>query len=377
MISGFWIRVVVSLPIVFLPLVLAGPAGAQTADFGLFVPADDPGLPAASLILSAGGRSVDDGLTVRSRRVFADPAAFRAFSDALDVGGAPTAVRLNLFPGVVAESIVEWADLTAAGYSWGGGVAGDPFGSAAMAVNGDVVRGVVRTGGREYEIRRDGGGVLTIREVGRLRLPPPDRGALPGRAPRSVDRSAFVDPADRLDLAVFYSPGAVQIEGGRAGLRALVDSWVADVNAAYKRSRIDQVLTLVYLGPATYAGTDAESWICDLDSECGAVARRFRADLVHTLVADSDLADRRSVLGAARYPGRAGPVAGMTLISAGSAVFAHELGHNHGVSHDRYDRWVSCAGEGVSPVSTVARKCVNQDRSSTTRCRGSGLGIVR
>ena len=258
MISGFWIRVFVSLPIVFLPLVLAGPAGGQTADFGLFVPADDPGLPAASLIPPARGRPVDDGLTVRSRRVFADPAAFGALSDALDTGGEATAVRLNLFPGVVAESIVEWADLTAAGYSWGGGVAGDPFGSAAMAVNGDVVRGVVRTGGREYEIRRDGGGVLTIREVGRLRLPTPDRGVLPGRAPRSVDRSPFVDPADRLDLAVFYSPGAAQIEGGRAGLRALVDSWVADVNAAYKRSGIDQVLTLVYLGPAPYTVTDAD-----------------------------------------------------------------------------------------------------------------------
>ena len=46
----------------------------------------------------------------RSRRVLADPAAFRALSDSLDTGGAPTAVRLNLFPDVVAESMVEWAD---------------------------------------------------------------------------------------------------------------------------------------------------------------------------------------------------------------------------------------------------------------------------
>ena len=73
MISGFWIRVFVSLPILFLSLVLAGAAGGQTADLGLFVPADDPGLPAASLIPSAGGRPVDDGLTARSRRVFVDP----------------------------------------------------------------------------------------------------------------------------------------------------------------------------------------------------------------------------------------------------------------------------------------------------------------
>ena len=123
MISGFWIRVFVSLPIVLLSLV-ADAAVGQTADFGFFVSGDDPGLAAVSALQPVPTRPFDDGLTVSDRRVLADPSAFPPLLAVLDVGRAPTAVRLNLFLGVVAESIVESAHLSGNGYSWRGGGTG-------------------------------------------------------------------------------------------------------------------------------------------------------------------------------------------------------------------------------------------------------------
>ena len=353
MISGFWIRVFVSLPIVFLFL-LAGAAVGQTADFGLFVPADDAGLPAASTLRPAGTRPLDDGLTVRYRRVLADPAAFRALSAALDTGGNPTPVRLNLFPGVVAESVVEWADLTANGYSWGGGVAGDPFGSAAMAVNGDVVRGVVRTGGREYEIRRDGGALLIVRELSR----PTFRVGTDDVAPLSdirslapvLDSSEFQDSGRRVDVAFFYTAAAELHEGGPAAVHALIDSWVADVNAAYRRSGIWHRLNTVYRGRAPRPGNTSDwsdTWLCRgevLPASCRGIAAEFGADLVHTIVEWDDLPDDEKNCGRAfLFYGRIGaPLAGVTRVRCGSTAFAHEIGHNHGARHDRYQRWMEC-----------------------------------
>ena len=146
----------------------------------------------------------DDELTVRSRRVLADPSAFLGLS-----AGGPASVRLNLFPDVVAESVIEWSRLTANGYSWAGG----GFGSAAMAVNGRVVRSAVRAAGREYEIRGTGlgSGVLEIREVDRsgLRLHPsasaPAGVDRPFPAPARVHADGFHDSGERVDLAVFLT----------------------------------------------------------------------------------------------------------------------------------------------------------------------------
>ena len=91
------------------------------------------------------------------------------------------------------ESLVEAVEHTASGYSWSGGVAGDPLGSVAVAENGDVVSAVVRTGGREYVIRSEGSGLYSIREVDRSRLPegaPPlsPRSAVEGSGAASVRR---------------------------------------------------------------------------------------------------------------------------------------------------------------------------------------------
>ena len=143
------------------------------------------------------------------------------FGDAGAKTFAQIGVRLNLFPGVVAESIVEWADLTANGYSWAGGVAGDPFGSAAMAVNGGVVHGSCTRAVGSIRCR---GTEPAPPSFGRLSASPsrPRTGVpLPPRSAGPAERSGRGDPPDGVDIAVFYSPSVLQRERTRArGARA-------------------------------------------------------------------------------------------------------------------------------------------------------------
>ena len=344
---------------VLAALALSGSAAAQSADFGLFVPVDPagrPGLPALSSLPSAvrGG-----DLTVRARRVVLDRAAFAALESALAIGGAPTVVRLNLFPDVAAVSPVRWSDVTADGFSWGGGVVGDPSGSVAVAVNAGAVRGVVRLGGVEFRIAA-GADLITISEIARppggdvvdTAVPPPG-GAFAG--PPAA--GAFADPGSRVDLAVFYSRRAMNREDGPAGIHALIDAWVADLNTAYARSGVFHTVHLVYRGLAPYTAGDADAWFCGTAPEyggCFETAVGYGADLIHTIITAGDF-DVSAGPPSSRPCGKAflpGGV-GVTQLSCGSLVFAHELAHNHGVHHDRYQVLDECTEdpECTSPWS--------------------------
>ena len=125
------------VPVLLAVLVPALPAVAQDVpgDFGMFLPVGAAG----SEFVGLAARSLTgDPLVVRARRVGIDFEAFAPLTAVLDRGAALPVLRLNLFENVVVESLVESVDLTASGYSWLGGVADDPMGSVAVAVNGDV-----------------------------------------------------------------------------------------------------------------------------------------------------------------------------------------------------------------------------------------------
>ena len=217
------------VPVLLAALAPALPAVAQDVpgDFGMFLPVDATGSEFVGL---AARPLAEDPLVVRARRVGINFEAFAPIANVLERGAALPVLRLNLFEDVVVESLVESVDLTASGYSWSGGVAGDPMGSVAVAVNGDVVSGVVRTRGRVYMIRSEGSGQYSIREVDRTGLP---EGA-PPLVPRSLDAdpapSAFVDDPGRVDIAVFYTTAARRDAGGTDQINALIDAWIADTN---------------------------------------------------------------------------------------------------------------------------------------------------
>ena len=134
-----------------------------------------------------------------------------------------------------------------------------------------------------------------------------------------------------IDVAVVYTPSAREAAGGAASIEAEIDLMVADTNQAYEASGIHHRLTLVEMSEVSYAETgdsrvDLRRLADPSDGHLDAVhvlRDRARADLVHLVVGESDVGGRAVRPGAFSLGKR--------------CCFAHELGHNMGLYHERYE----------------------------------------
>ena len=135
-----------------------------------------------------------------------------------------------------------------------------------------------------------------------------------------------------IDVAVFYTPTARQIAGGTAEIEAMIDVMVAETNQAYVESGVSQQIVLVAREEIEY--TESGNTFRDIDrfadpsdghmDEIHTIRNRVGADLVH-LIADSKISIAIAIPSAF----------GLTCANCGSVTFAHELGHNMGLNHDR------------------------------------------
>ncbi len=139
-----------------------------------------------------------------------------------------------------------------------------------------------------------------------------------------------------VDLAVVYTPAARQAVGGRAAIEAAIDLMVAETNAAYLESGVHHRLALVGTDEVQYVESgDLYTDLSRLESpsdghmdEVHAWRDRVGADLVH-LVFDAASGE---IGGIAVFPG----AFSTSSHDQGGRTLAHELGHNMGLSHDRY-----------------------------------------
>ena len=138
-----------------------------------------------------------------------------------------------------------------------------------------------------------------------------------------------------IDVAVVYTPAARDAAGGVAAIEAEIDLMVAETNQAYETSGVNHRVALVDRSEVPYSETGDGSLYLDhlrdpsdghLD-DVHTLRDRVGADLVHMIVAEAD-----DICGKADRPG----VFGLTLQGCGGLTFAHELGHNMGLRHDRY-----------------------------------------
>ena len=164
------------------------------------------------------------------------------------------------------------------------------------------------------------------------------------------------EPNVTIDLAVVYTPAAREAAGGTAGIETEIDLMIAETNAAYAASGVNQRVALAGRSEVRYTEGDgfvdvfrlADPSDGHLD-DAQALRERVGADLVHLIVSAPDY----NVCGiAVSIPS----VYGITVLRCGGIVFAHELGHNMGLRHDRFQ--VQLGEDGVS--SHPAYGYVNQ-----------------
>ena len=256
---------------------------------------------------------------------------------------APRTVALNLFEDATFTGKIAHVEPTASGYAFWGGLDGVELGTMTMVVNGDIVVGTVRTPDAVYTIRTAEFGSYVIREIDESTLPPL---AEPLEAPpdsdedlrQALDESVPPDDGSEIDLMVLYTPAARSLEGGRAGIEALIDLYVAQTNQAYANSGAFHRLRLVLKEEVDYVEsgetlTDIQRLEDDSDGYMDHIhdlRDTYAADLAHLVFARNDEAE---VAGRAYFEGPFG----VTLAAPwGGLIFAHELGHNMGLLHDRY-----------------------------------------
>ena len=156
-------------------------------------------------------------------------------------------------------------------------------------------------------------------------------------------------PDVTIDVAVVYTPAAREAAGGTAAVEAAIDLLVAETNEAYAASGVHQRVVLTGRSEVPYTETDGFLDLRRLQDpsdghlhEAHALRDRTGADMVHLIVAESN------VCGVAYLPGLGWPGPfGLTVLDCGGIVFAHELGHNMGLRHDRFQ--VQVFRESVSP----------------------------
>ena len=164
-------------------------------------------------------------------------------------------------------------------------------------------------------------------------------------------RLCEVEPAVvTIDVAVFYTPAAREEAGGTAEIEAVIDLMIAETNEAYQASDVHHRLALVARSEVQYteAGDfrDLHRFADPSDGymdEVHAMRDRTGADLVHLVFKH----EGHPFGGVARLGG----AFGLTCQDCGGGTFAHELGHNMGLRHDRYAQLYSESGLGRGAVT--------------------------
>ena len=307
-------------------------------------------------------------------------------------GAARLALDIADGPGL--QAVVDHTAPTLTGYSLSGRIASG--GAITWVVRDGAVTGTIWTPSASYDVVPQSGGIHAVRKVDQS-------AALPFGEPLAVDvdrppgrplTAASRDDGSRADVLVFWTPAASSAAGGQSAIRTAIDLYVATTNDALRNSGANLQIRLVGAEEVAYTEVPGASLV-DLarlrgttDGYMDAIhARRdtLRADLVSLITSNTDVggaAYQMNHLSVGFASQAFSLVTYSTAPTLAAMAFAHELGHNMGLAHDRFvesrDSTYPFARGYVNAQAFVpgADACWHTLMAYRNRCLASGSAAV-
>lgn len=223
-----------------------------------------------------------------------------------------------------------------------GSVKGEPTSQVSLSLSGPYLSGLVSAPEGNYEITTapDGSQVVVavdqeaFKECATNEL---DRVVV---APTEAPAAPFVDPANRTDVLIVFSPQAHTALGGTtAQTKAFAQSMVDSANTAFRNSSMTTRFRLAGYRITTRneAGNSSDdlTWVRN-DTEVAGWRNAVAADLVSMVTEVMSDACGRGYLQSSPGPGFAASAYQVTArgCAVGNLSYVHEHGHNMGMGHD-------------------------------------------
>ena len=238
---------------------------------------------------------------------------------------------LNMRTDVDLDMIVERTAPTKWGYSLSGRIEGGAAGFVTLVVHEQAVAGTVWTPDAAYEVVHLGGGVHALRDV--TNRPRPECGGALRSDAANETAQGGADDGSVVDILVVWTPARERSAGGEAQVKSQIEMAIAYTNDALERSGALVSLNLVGAERVDY---EEENSVDDL----------FRLwypydghmDRVPALrdALGADLVNLSAWYGHQAGGGRAQFAAAFSVASDDPFIYAHEIGHNFGLNHDRF-----------------------------------------
>lgn len=260
---------------------------------------------------------------------------------------AESTIRLNLFPDVDLEGLVETTRVDGPkSFVTHGRIAWTRHDSFVFVVREGVIAGTVSLGELRYRVVSLPGSADQV-VVTELVIPDkPDCacGAEHAVAAPPAQRQAVpADDGSQIDVLVAYTQKARSTVGGTAQMQALIALAVEESNTAYQLSNVTQRLRLVHSVETSYDETSGFNAALNALTnktdgkmdELHALRNQYGADLVCLLIDNSEYCGLAWLM-ATESPAFESSAFSVVYYdcATGYYSFAHELGHTMGLNHD-------------------------------------------